>query len=338
LFQRVQRAAREAADEMEHSEIPTPSASIDELAEQAEHKRAELSTSVLMYSTNDSPTQDKRTSMDTYKATFHLAGKRVNISDYERLFSLIGGGALALYGLRRAPAGLLLALLGGALIRRGVSGHCSVYQALEMSTVEGDEHIKTVTRSLTINRRADDIYDLWRNFKNIPRFMPHITQVEKRDEQSSHWTASLPLGKQISWDVEITNDQRDRSISWRSRPDAPLHYSGTISFEAAPGHRGTEVTLSLQYQPPGGVVGAAAAKLFGVALEQQVAEALRRCKQILETGQLTTSDVAPPAEPAPGTDRRQNARNPRDEVSVAADDSFPASDPPAWTLGRETEA
>jgi len=223
LFQRVQQAAREAADEAEHSEIPTPSTSIDQLAEQAEHKRAELNTSGLLYCTNDALTQDKRTSMDTHKAPYHLADKRVNISDNERLFSLIGGGALALYGLRRAPAGLLLTLLGGALIQRGVSGHCSVYQALEMKTAEGSEHIKTVTRSLTINRRADDIYDLWRNLKNIPRFMPHITQVEKRDEQSSRWSASLPLGKQISWDVEITNDQQDRSISWRSRPDAPLH-------------------------------------------------------------------------------------------------------------------
>jgi uncharacterized membrane protein len=277
--------------------------------------------------------------MDTYETSYHHpAGKRVNISDNERLLSVIGGGALVLYGLRRAPAGLLLTLLGGALIQRGVSGHCSVYQALDMNTAEGSEHLRTVTRSLTINRRADDIYDFWRNLKNMPRFLPHIDQVDERDEQISHWSASLPLVKQIDWDVEITDDQTDRSITWRSRPGAPLHYSTTVSFEPAPGHRGTEMTLSLQYQPPGGVVGAAAAKLFGMALEQQVAEALRRCKQIMETGQLTTSDSAPPAEPAPHQDRRQSQRGLRDEVSVAADQSFPASDPPAWTLGRETEA
>ena len=261
----------------------------------------------------------------------------MNISDNERLASVIGGGVLALYGLRRAPAGLLLTLVGGALIHRGLTGHCFVYQALNLNTHDRAQQGQMMTRALTVNRRADDVYDFWRKVENLPRFMPLIEQVEERDERSSHWSASLPFGVKADWDVEITDDQPDRMIAWRSLPNAPLHHSGSVSFDPAPGHRGTEVTLSIRYQPPGGVVGAAATKLFGAALEQQVAEALRRCKQILETGQLTTSDMAPPPEPISESDKRVKSRGHRDEVSVAAEQSFPASDPPAWTLGRETD-
>jgi hypothetical protein len=63
----------------------------------------------------------------------------VNVGGAERVISALGGGALALYGLsRRSPAGLGLALIGGALIYRGVTGHCRVYAALGLNSASGE--------------------------------------------------------------------------------------------------------------------------------------------------------------------------------------------------------
>jgi uncharacterized membrane protein len=62
---------------------------------------------------------------------------KVNVGDIERVATLLGGSALALYGLsRRSPGGLALALFGGALLYRGRSGHCGVYQALGINTAD----------------------------------------------------------------------------------------------------------------------------------------------------------------------------------------------------------
>jgi hypothetical protein len=54
----------------------------------------------------------------------------VNVGQAERLMSGILGAVLLGAGLRRGRGGAGLALLGGALLARGVSGHCPVYQAI----------------------------------------------------------------------------------------------------------------------------------------------------------------------------------------------------------------
>ena len=69
--------------------------------------------------------------------------------------------------------------------------------------------------------------------------------------------------------------------------------SGSVSFEPAPGGRGTVVRVAMQYSAPAGVVGTTVAKLFGRAPEQEVEEDLRRFKQVIETGEIITTEGQP---------------------------------------------
>ena len=60
---------------------------------------------------------------------------KLNVGERERLSSLLGGGLLVLYSLgRRSPRAIGFILGGGYLIYRGLSGHCPVYEALQVST------------------------------------------------------------------------------------------------------------------------------------------------------------------------------------------------------------
>jgi hypothetical protein len=63
-----------------------------------------------------------------------------NVDDVERVISVIGGTALALFGLKRFSLTRLgLAALGASLVYRGVTGHCRLYQRLGLTTAdEGD--------------------------------------------------------------------------------------------------------------------------------------------------------------------------------------------------------
>jgi uncharacterized membrane protein len=58
-----------------------------------------------------------------------------NIGEGERWVSLIAGGALALYGLRRSLGTLALTLSGCALAYRALTGYCPIYRAMGTSTV-----------------------------------------------------------------------------------------------------------------------------------------------------------------------------------------------------------
>lgn len=273
-----------------------------------------------------------------------------NINEPERWLSAIGGGALIAYGVgKRSVEGFAVAALGGALLERGVTGHCRMYQALGVHTANRSAGTGVpyelgirVDKVVTVNKSPEELYQFWRNLENLPRFMNHLQSVTVRDDRHSHWVATGPVGKRVSWDAEIISDVPNHVIGWRSLPGSDVDSGGSVRFEPAPNGRGTEVRVSLQYNPPGGSVGAALAKLLGSDPKWQIGEDLRRFKQLMETGELPTTEGQPSGRAEARTKWDQNTKAPQherlwpvnDQVGEASEESFPASDAPAWTPGR----
>jgi len=97
----------------------------------------------------------------------------------------------------------------------------------------------------------------------------------------------------VKWDAEITEARSNEHIAWRSLEGADVENSGWVHFEAAPGGRGTIVSVEIEYNPPAGVLGATVAKILGRAPEHEVEEDLRRFKQVMETGEIITTEGQP---------------------------------------------
>lgn len=150
-----------------------------------------------------------------------------------------------------------------------------------------------IRRTVTVRKPTDEVYRHWRSLENLPDFMAHLESVEQRPGGRSHWVARAPAGTRVEWDAEITEDTPGELIAWRSVKRAKVENSGVVRFAPAPGEQGTEVSVELRYSPAGGRAGAAMAKLFGEAPEQQLADDLRRFKQVLETGEVVVSSGAP---------------------------------------------
>jgi uncharacterized membrane protein len=154
-----------------------------------------------------------------------------------------------------------------------------------------DEYIE---RSVVINKSTQECYDFWRNLNNAPNFMRMIDSVTVRDERNSHWVARLPGRRApLEWDSQISEDRPGERIAWHSAADAPLLHAGVVSFERAPGDRGTLVRLVVHYRPRAGRAGVLAARAAGQAPEIEITEDLRRFKQILETGEIPTTRHQP---------------------------------------------
>jgi uncharacterized membrane protein len=147
-----------------------------------------------------------------------------------------------------------------------------------------------VEQVATINRSIEDVYRFWRNFENLPRFMRHLESVEELSGRRSRWRATAPAGMSVEWEAEMIEEREHEWIAWRSLEGADVQNSGSVRFRRAPGGRGTEVRVQLQYSPPAGVLGASVAWLFGEEPSQQIHEDLRRAKQLLETGEIPLSD------------------------------------------------
>ena len=150
-----------------------------------------------------------------------------------------------------------------------------------------------VEKGLTVAKSPEECYALWRDLERLPRFMRHLESVTVQSPTRSHWVAKGPAGFSVEWDSEITEDTPSRAIAWRSAPDAQVVHSGVVTFEPARAGRGTIVRVQMDYAPPGGVAGAMIAKLFGDDPQQAVLEDLRRFKQLLEAGEIPTTQGQP---------------------------------------------
>ncbi len=230
----------------------------------------------------------------------------VNVADVERWASALGGAALAAFGVKqlkeRSPAGAALAAAGTALMYRGATGHCPVYSAAGINTADAHddtrEHLAgargvNVDEVVTINKPAAELYRFWRNFEQLPRFMDDLVSVRQLDQRRSHWIAKGPAGKRVEWDAEIINEIPDELIGWRTLDGADVISAGSVRFVPGPTGRGSQVHVRLQYDPPGGKLGAAVAWMFGKEPSQAIREDLRRFKQLMEAGEIPTTAGQP---------------------------------------------
>jgi uncharacterized membrane protein len=217
-----------------------------------------------------------------------------NISATARLASSVAGAALAMVGYQRSNKAL--GLVGLGLIARGASGWCPVTASLERRDYGDNEDTKRhlggprgviVEDAITIYRPVSEVYSFWRNLDNLPQFMDHLEKVTVTDRFHSHWVARGPLGVHVEWDAEIINDIPPTLLSWKSVGQSDVVSAGSVRFKPA-GEHATQVHVKLQYDPPAGKLGATVAWLVGEDPHHQIAEDLRRFKQLLETGEVPT--------------------------------------------------
>ncbi len=226
-----------------------------------------------------------------------VASTRKNVGDTERLLSAMGGGALALAGMRRrGVGGFALAALGAALVHRGATGRCAVYDALGMSTADGEPNGLTgaaatvnarravkVEHAVTIAAARVEVYDFWRNFDNHPRFMTHVAEVTPLVDGRTRYTARV-AGQELTWTSEIVRDIPGELLSWKALAGSDLLHAGSVNFRDTGDGLGTVVTLAMDYEPIGGRAGHAFSRLLGVSPEQIVRDDLSRFRELMERG------------------------------------------------------
>jgi uncharacterized membrane protein len=198
--------------------------------------------------------------------------------------AVVGGGLLGLIGLfRRSPLGAAVALGAVALAARGTSSGSggSILSNL-LGSGSGRGKSIDLEKTIRIDAAPDEVYEMWSNYENFPRFMSHVIEVRDIGRRRSHWVVQGPAGTQFEFNSVLTEQTKNRRLAWRSEPGAEIPNSGSVEFE--PYRGGTRVTVRFSYSPPAGALGHGVASLLGSDPKRQMDDDLARMKHFIEGG------------------------------------------------------
>lgn len=206
-----------------------------------------------------------------------------NVSKLERVLMVTSGAYLLYNALSKENKSITQAGAGGAMLLRGISGYCPIYDAADHLMHDKASNINIRVNSV-INKPVNEVYAFWRNLENLPKFMNHLDSVRPASSTISEWTAKGPggIGK-ISWNAEIIRDEKDKLLSWNSIEGSSIKNAGKVVFK--PKGKATELDVTISYHAPLGIAGESAAKLLNPYFEKLVKDDISNLKVYLETNQ-----------------------------------------------------
>lgn len=211
------------------------------------------------------------------------------------LWARVAGDGVDLLSLLSAASEADNSMAGVALGIASVAGvtAADIYCAGQLSGGARRQSTETKTRvirTIIIGRPTDEVYNFWRDFENLPRFMTYLESVHYTGDRRTHWIANGPAGSTIEWDAETISDEPNRRIAWRSLEGTPFDHSGSVSFEREPANRGTLVRVDLDFSHSRGA--SAFGKVVQMDIGRRIMHDLRNFKQVLEVGEVTQSEAS----------------------------------------------
>lgn len=197
---------------------------------------------------------------------------------------LVGVGALylMLYGMRRGGFIGLLARLGGIVLgARALTN----FDLRIMTGQPSDFEAVRVRKAIDIQAPVDEVYSLWSNFENFPRFMKNVEEIRDLGQGQSHWVVKGPAGAKVEFDAKLTENIPNKVVAWKTLPDSEISHHGKVHFKES--QKGTQVSVNMAYMPPAGASGHMVARLFGKDPKSEMDADLMRMKSLLEESRTT---------------------------------------------------
>jgi uncharacterized membrane protein len=159
-------------------------------------------------------------------------------------------------------------------------------QSVERTQGRRDDTIET---SVTILRPVDKVFEFYRNFKNLPRFLGDVMAIDETGPSTSRWTIQGPLGIRVHWTIRVTEERTNELIRYETvSPGLKTYWE--IHF--APGSVAGETSVREVMRAPLGRLGRAALAVIGKFPAEETASNLHRLKELLETGRVTDTSYA----------------------------------------------
>lgn len=189
------------------------------------------------------------------------------------------GALVTASGLRqKGVAGLLFGTAGIGLLARAISN----LPFRRLTGMGAGRRAVTITKTVHINAPVEEVYNFCSQLNHFPFLLKHVEEVNLSDNNISHWRVRGPFGLPFEWEAEIVEALPNRTLAWQTSERSSVWHAGIIRFDAE--DSGTRLHLQMHYNPPGGALGHALARLLGSDPKSKLDEDLVRIKALLESG------------------------------------------------------
>lgn len=135
-----------------------------------------------------------------------------------------------------------------------------------------------------------EVFQFYRDFRNLPRFLGDVMGIEPIGEETSRWTIQGPSGIRAHWTVRITEERANELIRYETVTSPGLRTSWEIRF--ARGSTSEETVVTEVMNAPLGRAGRVGLALIGKFPAEEVRANLHRLKEVIETGRVTDTSYA----------------------------------------------
>jgi uncharacterized membrane protein len=200
---------------------------------------------------------------------------------------LAGMGALYLFTYGSARGGIIgfFAKIGSLILGSRVLTNMNLRS---MATGAEDQPVQ-VHKSISVNAPVNEVYGLWANFENFPRFMDNIEEIHDMGNGRSHWVVKGPAGSRVEFDAQMVENVPNELVAWKTTPDSQVKHSGEVRFKENRGGK-TQINVNMEYSPPAGAAGHVVAKIFGKDPKSEMDADLARFKSLMEQGKTTAKN------------------------------------------------
>jgi uncharacterized membrane protein len=208
-----------------------------------------------------------------------LGSGQAQWSPSTRLLAGIGAGYLMVYGMARGGViGFFARIASLVLGSRALSN----MDLRSLTGAPGAGEAINVRKSINVNAPVDEVYGLWSNFEQFPRFMSNIEEIRDLGNGRSHWVVKGPVGSKVEFEAMVTQNVPNQVVAWETTPESQVKHSGQVRFKES--NKGTQVNVNMNYSPPAGAAGHVVAKMFGKDPKTEMDADLARFKMLLEEG------------------------------------------------------
>jgi uncharacterized membrane protein len=105
--------------------------------------------------------------------------------------------------------------------------------------------MSTVEKTVEVDVPVRTAYNQWTQFESFPEFMEDVERIEQLDDTTTRWHVNM-MGADRTFDADITEQQPDERVAWRSRGETK--HAGLVTFNKLDENH-TEIKVRMDVEP-----------------------------------------------------------------------------------------